>query len=169
MRVMVRRTSWPSRRMLPFTATVAPNSRKADAGSEIFRLRTSLDGTTHKDFPPTSRFDNLPARLSIKPSDMGSLAGSLPMLSKGRTAMCSSLAPNRFPGSRLRSEGNRSKATTRTSAAVATDPTHHCQAWLLGALEKKADSDACEMYFWSCPDFIVIVGARGSTEPLCTS
>src|SRR5215813_496885 len=74
--------------MLPLTTRLAPRSRLAAEGSEILWLRTTLEGTTQSDCRAESRLVSLLVSESIRPSATGSFAGSLPILSKGRTATC---------------------------------------------------------------------------------
>src|SRR5580658_1252407 len=134
---------WPWRRKLPSTATVAPSSRNAEAGSEILSRRTSLVGTTHSDCLPASRLVRRLAKLSISPAETCSFAGSLPTFSKGSTATCSSGRLN-HPATRSRT-GGRNETTATKTAATATKISHRCHFGEGAAAVLQTGREACSI------------------------
>src|SRR5215469_4493974 len=146
--------------MLPLTTSVAPSTRRAAEGSSILRARTTLEGTTQSDWLPTSRFESVLVRLSIKPSATGALLGLLPMLSKGRTAMCFSVEPEKAWVMRERNDGGAN--TTAAAMATARAASHHRDRCGRCAAAAHDGVDAWLMYFSMSSRRRVAVGAEGS-------
>ena len=89
-----------------------------------FRRRTTLDGTTHSEFCPESRFENLLVKLSINPWAISSVAGLFPMLSNGSTAICRSSRrnPNRTQSVHCTGRIVRMPATIKIAATCRPRP-----------------------------------------------
>src|SRR5215469_5876914 len=143
--------------MLPLTTRLAPSSRRAEVGSEILRWRTSVEGTTQSDLPPTSRSESFPVRLSIRPSARASLAGLLPILSKGRTAMCFSEEPTKAAVMRARKDGTAKATAATSSTAAGTSHQRERGRWPVAAGQELAE--AWLKYFCISAAEMVAVGA----------
>jgi hypothetical protein len=135
--------------MFPVTTRVAPRSRAAAVGSFALRLRTTLEGTTQSDCWPASRLESLLVSESIKPRATSASPGSVPLVSKGNTAMWfwTLLAKRRASSMRTLSESRAPLPTTRTIriAAVAIHP-----ALDFAALEEDPCQRGLDAYSAAC-------------------